>query len=76
MMWSGPSSVVLAGILLPESFLQSDFFAVLATFVAINTVLYVTMAVAKILPKVYAAEWFRGRNRRAETRSIYPDGPI
>ncbi len=32
-------SAVPAGLLLPESFLLSDWFSTLATFVAINTVI-------------------------------------
>ena len=43
---------------------------------AINTAMYVTLAVAKILPKFYVRDWFHGRNRRAETRNIDPDAPI
>lgn len=65
-----------SGILIPASFLQSWFFIVLSAFVAINTIIYVALAVAKILPKVYFADWFKGANRRAETRSIYPDAPV
>ncbi|WP_241977478.1 hypothetical protein [Cryobacterium cheniae] len=53
--------------------LQSDEFAILAAFVAINTVMFAALAVAKILPKVHPTDWFRGRNRRAATRSIHPD---
>lgn len=64
------------GVLLPESVLRQEFFAVLAAFVAINTLLYVTLAVAKILPKVYVTDWLSSRNRRRETRSIHPDSPI
>jgi hypothetical protein len=60
------------GILLPESFLRSEVFAVLAAFVAINTVMYVVLAIAKMLPKAYVSDWFSGRNRRGETRSIHP----
>ena len=45
------------GVLLPESILRNDFIAVLAAFVAINTIVYVTLAVAKILPKVYVRDW-------------------
>jgi hypothetical protein len=60
------------GILLPESFLRSHGFAVLAAFVAINTVMYVALAVAKMLPKVYVTDWFTSRDRRRETRSIHP----
>jgi hypothetical protein len=61
------------GVLLPQTFLQSPFFAVLATFVAINTVMYVALAVAKILPKVYLSDHLKGGNRRSRTRSIHPD---
>jgi hypothetical protein len=59
------------GVLLPESFLRSPFFAVLATFVAINTVMYLSLAVAKMLPKVYVGDHLPSSNRRGETRSIH-----
>jgi hypothetical protein len=61
------------GLLLPESFLRSPFFAVLAAFVAINTVMYVALAVAKVLPKVYVSDHLPTRNRRGEDRSIHRD---
>lgn len=61
---------VPTGILLPETFLQSEFFQVLATFVAINTLMYVTLAIAKMLPRVYPGDWFNRRNRRREPRGI------
>ena len=64
------------GVLLPESTLREEFVAVLAAFVAINTIVYVTLAVAKILPKVYVSDWIGARNRRSETRSIDPDAPV
>ncbi|GAB2721982.1 hypothetical protein ACX801_10145 [Arthrobacter bambusae] len=64
-----------AGILLPEEILHSDWFAVLATFVAINTLMYGALAIAKILPKVHPGDWIRTRNQRSETRSIHPDAP-
>lgn len=64
------------GVLLPESLLRNDLFAVLAAFVAINTIVYVTLAVAKVLPKVYVSDWIGTRNRRSETRSIRPDAPV
>jgi hypothetical protein len=64
------------GVLLPESTLREEFIAVLAAFVAINTIVYVTLAVAKILPKVYVRDLVDTRNRRSETRSIDPDAPI
>jgi hypothetical protein len=63
------------GALIPESFQRSDFFAILATFVAINTVMYAALAVAKVLPKLYPSTWAPRRYRRAETRSIHPDAP-
>lgn len=64
------------GILFPEATLQSELFAILAAFVAINTVMYVALAIAKILPKVYLNDWIRRRHHRAETRSIDPDAPV
>lgn len=69
------TGVVLGGLLFEESFLTSNYFLTLAAFVAINTVMYAAMAVAKILPKIYFADWFTHRNRRSEIRSIYPDSP-
>lgn len=69
-------AVTPMGILLPESILRTELFAVLAAFVAINTIVYVTLALAKILPKVYITDWIGPRNRRSETRSIRPDAPI
>ena len=68
--------LVVQGILLPESVLRSEFVAVLAGFVAINTIVYVTLAVAKILPKFYLRDWVASRNRRRETRSVHPDAPV
>lgn len=65
--------VIPAGILLPESVLHSNLFAVLAAFVAINTVIYASLALANVLPKIYPADWVTNRNRRIETRSIYPE---
>jgi hypothetical protein len=58
--------------LLPESILHTGWFAVLATFVAINTVMYCALAVAKSLPKVYPSDWDPRRRRRTESRSIHP----
>ena len=69
-------TVVPMGVLLPDSILRNEVIAVLAAFVAINTIVYVTLAVAKILPKLYVRDWLSGRNRRSETRSINPDAPI
>jgi len=59
------------GILLSDTILASEFFAVFSTFVGINTVIYVVLAVAKILPRIYVTDWVGGRNRRVAARSIY-----
>lgn len=64
----------LVATLLPESILGAHWFAVLSTFVAINTILYVAMSVFKVLPKPYLSDVVRPHGRRAETRSIYPNG--
>lgn len=64
------------GVLLPETTLREEFIAVLAAFVAINTIVYVTLAVAKVLPKIYVRDLVDTRNRRSETRSIDPDAPV
>ena len=65
-------SPLLAGLLFPQSLQHSTFFIVLATIVALNTVIYVSLAVAKILPKWFRSSWFRRGRVRSETRSIYP----
>jgi len=59
--------------LLPPSWLHSTGYDVLMIFVAINTVMYAALSVAKVLPALHPTEWFT-RRRRSETRSIYPDG--
>ena len=66
---AGPA--LRTGTLLPESFLHTDAFKVLATFVALNTLMYATLAVVKILPRVHRPAWLAGGNRRAQDRSIY-----
>ncbi|WP_245861279.1 hypothetical protein [Microbacterium aurantiacum] len=63
------------GFLLPESVLQSDWFSVLATFVAINTIIYLVLGIIKVLPKVRLRR-HSGASRRSETRSIHPDAPV
>jgi hypothetical protein len=64
---------LLASILLPDSIMHSQWFAVLSMFVAINTVVYLTLAIVKLLPKAYVSDWVDQRNRRTESRSIYPE---
>ena len=67
---------MIAGILLPHSTLFTAWFGILTAFVAVNTVMYVTLAIFKLLPKPHPTGWFRRKNTRSETRSIYPDAPI
>lgn len=67
-----PSST---GFLFPESVLQSPWFSVFATFVAINTVVYVSLSISKLFPTVRFGRRRGGFNRRAEDRSIYVQGP-
>lgn len=67
---------VVVGIaaVLPVDVLSSEFFQILAGFVAFNTLLYVTLAIGKILPRIPVGDWwfnYRG-NVRSEDRSIYP----
>ena len=69
------TAAVPSGLLLPESVLASGWFAVLAVFVAINTVMYLALAVAKVMPKVYPRDWVPRSYARAATRSIDPDAP-
>ena len=70
-----PSPALYAhGLVFSESVLHSEWFAVLAAFVAINTVMYCVLTVAKMLPKVYVADWVTSANRRSESRSIHPGG--
>ena len=65
--------IVPLGILLPEATLHSTWFAVLAAFVAINTVMYAALATAKTLPKLHPRDWLPRSYTRAQTRSIHPD---
>jgi hypothetical protein len=64
---------LVAGLLLPASVLDARWFATLSLFVAINTLLYLTLAILKLLPKAYLSDWVSRRNRRSESRSIYPE---
>lgn len=68
-----PHEMILARLLLPESVLSSDWFAVLAAFVAINTVMYVTLAVTRTLPKIHVRDLLPRTYVRSETRIIHPD---
>ncbi|MFE4833281.1 hypothetical protein ACFRAU_01225 [Arthrobacter sp. NPDC056691] len=63
---------VPAGAILPESLLFTGWFRVMAAFVAVNTVIYAALAVAKVLPKLQPPDWRRGH--RSEPRGIHPEG--
>ena len=67
------TGVLLFASVLPENVMHGAWFAALSMFVAINTVLYLTLAIIKLLPKAYVSDWVDQRNRRGESRSIYPD---
>ena len=41
---------MVSGILLPSSVIQSGWFQVLAAFVAINTLIYAGLSLAKLFP--------------------------
>ena len=43
--------ITLAGILLPSSVLHSGWFQALAAFVAINTLIYAALSLAKLIPR-------------------------
>ncbi|MFM2024165.1 MAG: hypothetical protein RLZZ56_178 [Actinomycetota bacterium] len=64
-----------AGLLLPEAFMHGQFFVILATLVALNTVIYAALSIVHVLPKWFRSSWLRGRRQRKVTRSIYPDAP-
>lgn len=68
--------MIFEGILLPSSLLSSPFFAVLSTLVALNTLIFVTLAVVKMLPAIQPGDIVGRRGRRKETRSIHPDAPL
>lgn len=46
--------------------------SVLAAFVAINTLMYVGLALIKMTPRVRIGRRLQRRYQRAETRSIHP----
>jgi hypothetical protein len=70
------SQLVLLGVLIPKHFLESGVFQFLSVFVALNTIMYFALAIAKMLPKFYLSDWLRRHCRRSETRSIHPDDPV
>ena len=43
--------IALAGFLLPSSVLHSGWFQALAAFVAVNTLIYAALSLAKLVPR-------------------------
>jgi hypothetical protein len=43
--------ITLAGILLPSSVLHSGWFQAVAAFVAVNTLIYASLSLAKLIPR-------------------------
>lgn len=66
--------LVIVHNLLPSWILESKAVVILTTFVAINTVMYAALAIAKILPKVYLSDLVHSADRRSDERSINPEG--
>jgi hypothetical protein len=66
---------IVTGILLPETFLESRFFIILASLVALNTTIFAALSIVKAFPKFVRKTTYRPGNYRRETRSIYPDAP-
>lgn len=58
------SLALVGGILLPADVLQESWFRVLAAFVAVNTLVYMTLAVLTVLPRAYPGRWWRRRRDR------------
>jgi hypothetical protein len=61
--------------LLHSSVLHSSTFTGLEGFVLINTVMFLALAIIKLMPKLYINDWITSHNRRTETRGIHPDPP-
>ncbi len=66
------TGVLLFASVPAQNIMHARWFTALSVFVAINTVLYLTVAIVKLLPKVYLSDLAPQRNKRSETRSIYP----
>ncbi len=46
---------------------------ILAAFVAINTLMYVCLAILKMMPRIHLPRGLRRPYSRSETRSIFPN---
>lgn len=56
------------------SVFTETWFMLLLSFVAVNTLMYLTLAISKMLPKFYLGTLRKRRHERSQERSIYPDG--
>lgn len=70
---TSPIMLVPPGILFSQNVLQSGALQFLAALVAVNTIMDVALAFAKMLPKVHPSAWRPGHSRRSGTRNIDPD---
>ena len=66
------TGILLFASVLPRDIMHGPWFAALSMFVAINTVLYLTLAIIKLLPKAYLSDWVDQRNRRSEISQHLP----
>jgi hypothetical protein len=69
-------TIIRDGLLFPQSLIESRFFVILATLVALNTTVYAALAIAKLVPKFVKPSWYRRGRTRSETRSIFPDADV
>jgi hypothetical protein len=69
---------IVGWLFVSDDLMQAPWFGQLSAFVAVNTVLYLTLAIIKTLPKAYLSDHIDRRDRRSESRSIYPepDAPL
>ena len=56
--------------LLPEAWLHGRVFVLASTFVAINTLIYLALALVKLMPVVVPARWLPHHYHRAESRAV------
>jgi hypothetical protein len=56
-----------------ETLSQPAILNVLAAFVAVNTLMYMSLAIVKMLPRIHLPKALRRDYQRAETRSIFPN---
>ena len=73
---SSMAIAVPAGLLFPEALLHTHWFAILATFVAINTVMYAALALAEDPAQgATASDWIRHAAMSAPRRAVSTPRP-